>query len=145
MLGDFVLRDAKKLCRPLAERDVRPDSAPVVVCASAFGFADKRDECVRPDLSRIRQLLQARRVGGRGGRAHEHLDALSLHPETSIAGGRRKPNPGTCSSCSAKSSRSYSWPNCPTSWTPTGSPSCRPAGMEIAGERANVTGSTNCT
>src|SRR5882762_6155580 len=139
MLGDFVLRDAKKRCRPLAERDVRPDSAPVVVCASAFGFADKRDERVRLDLSLVRQHLQTGRVGWRGGRADEHLDALSLHPATSIAGGRWKPKPGISSSCSAKSSRSYSWPNCPTSWKPTGSPLCRPAGIEIAGERANVT------
>src|SRR5207245_5978081 len=124
---------------------VSPDAAPVIVRAGALGLADERDERVRLDLSRIRELLQSRGVGGRGGRAHEHLHTLSLHPVISISAGRWKPKPGIFSSCSAKSNRSYSWPNCPTSWTPTGSPSCRPAGMEIAGERANVTGSTNCT
>src|SRR5207253_9917698 len=145
MLGDLVLRDVEKLCGPIPKGRVSPDAAPIVVRTCAFGFAHQRDECVRLDLSCIRELLQPGRVRGGGGRAHEHLHTLSLHPVTSISGGRWKPNPGICSSCSAKSSRSYSWLNCPTSCTPIGSPSCRPAGMEIAGERAKVTGSTNCT
>ena len=60
-------------------------------------------------------------------------------------GGRWNPNPGIFSSCSAKSSSSYSCAKRPTSCTPTGRPSCKPAGIETAGTRAKLTGSTNCT
>lgn len=59
-------------------------------------------------------------------------------------GGRWKPNPSCSVSSAARSRSDHSCCQRPASWTPTGSPSCRPAGTDTAGVPAKLTGSMNC-
>jgi len=79
LLRHVFQRYPNELRSPLAEGHVCPNAAPVVVLPGPLGLAGDRDERVGLDLSSVRELLQAGRVGRRGHGTDEHFDFLSFH------------------------------------------------------------------
>src|SRR5260370_639496 len=84
LLGHVARGNVEKFSSPLAQHDVSPPAAPVIVKARTFGLSHQGHERVGLDLSLVRQLLQRARVRRSGHRTDEQFHTLSLHPITSF-------------------------------------------------------------